>query len=39
MFEKGYLSIWGTQMSTAIRVGNLTGMEDKFNAFVDLALE
>jgi transcriptional regulator with XRE-family HTH domain len=39
MFEKGYLSIWGTQMSTAIRVGNLTGMEDKFNEFVDLALE
>jgi transcriptional regulator with XRE-family HTH domain len=39
MFEKGYLSIWGTQMSTAIRVGNLTGMEDKFNAFVDLAIE
>ena len=39
MFQKGYLSIWGTQMSTAIRVGNLTGMEDKFNAFVDLAIE
>ena len=39
MFQKGYLSIWGTQMSTAIRVGNLTGMEDKFNEFVDLALE
>ena len=39
MFEKGYLSIWGTQMSTSIRVGNLTGMEDKFNAFVDLAIE
>ena len=39
MFQKGYLSIWGTQMSTAIRVGNLTGMEDKFNEFIDLALE
>ena len=39
MFEKGYLSIRGTQMSTSIRVGNLTGMEDKFNAFVDLAIE
>lgn len=39
MFERGYLSIWGTQMSTAIRVGSLTEMEDKFNAFVDLAIE
>ena len=39
MFERGYLSIWGTQMSTAIRVGSLTGTEDKFNAFVDLAIE
>lgn len=39
MFEKGYISMWETQMNTAIRVGNLTGMEDKFNAFVDLAIE
>ena len=39
MFEKGYMSMWGTQTNTAIRVGNLTGMEDKFNAFVDLAIE
>lgn len=39
MFEKGYISMWETQTNTAIRVGNLTGMEDKFNAFVDLAIE
>ena len=39
MFEKGYMFIWETQTNTAIRVGNLTGMEDKFNAFVDLAIE
>jgi transcriptional regulator with XRE-family HTH domain len=39
MFEKGYMSMWETQTNTAIRVGNLTGMEDKFNAFVDLAIE
>ena len=39
MFEKGYISMWETQTNTAIRVGNLTGMEDTFNAFVDLAIE
>ena len=39
MFEKGYMFMWETQTNTAIRVGNLTGMEDKFNAFVDLAIE
>lgn len=39
MFEKGYLAVWGTQTNTAIRVGNLTQMEDKFNRFVELAIE
>ena len=39
MFKEGYLSVWSTQTNTAVRLGNLTQTEDKFNQFIELAIE